>query len=213
MRPVGEPLTPEGLVTGIGLSRDGRMVATGSFDGTVRLWDAGTGKPIGQPMTGSGYVRSIAFSRDGQRLAAGGTLDSTLRLWDTHTFQPVGDPMRTDSVVVVATFSPDGRMVATGSADGSIRLWNVGDQTQLGAPLTGHTAGVLSLDFSPDGTKLLSGSMDHTLRMWPVPKASPDGLCAKLTRNMSHQQWRDWVSPDIDYIKVCPGLPDAEDAG
>ena len=37
-------------------------------------------------------------------------------------------------------------------------------------------------------------------------------MCAKLTTNMSHQQWRDWVSPDIDYIKVCPDLPIAPDA-
>ena len=181
------------LVTAIGFSRDGRMVATGSLDGTVRLWDSGTGKPIGQPMTGNGYVTSIAFSRDGHLLAAG-ILDSTLRLWDTGTFQPVGDPMRTDAAVTAAAFSPDGRTLATGSGDGSIRLWDVGDRTQLGAPLTGHTAGVISLDFSPDGTKLLSGSVDHTLRMWPVPAASPDGLCAKLTHNMSHEQWSDWVS-------------------
>ena len=138
-------------------------------------------------------------------------MDGTLRLWDTGTFQPLGDPMRTDAAVAVATFSRDGRTVASGGADGSIRLWDVGDGTQLGAPLTGHAEGVWSLDFSPDGTKLLSGSNDHTLRMWPVPKPSPKALCDKLTHNMSHRQWRQWVSPDIDYIKVCPDLPVAPD--
>ena len=72
---------------------------------------------------------------------------------------------------------------------------------------------VTSLDFSPDGTKLLSASADRTLRIWPVPTASPDPLCAKLTHNMSRHQWNEWVSPTIDYITVCPGLPIADDAG
>jgi hypothetical protein len=44
------------------------------------------------------------------------------------------------------------------------------------------------------------------VRLWPAD-ASPDMLCAKLTTNMSHQQWRDWVTPDIDYINLCPDLP------
>ena len=170
------------MVTAIGFSRDGRIVATGSLDGTVRLWDSGTGKPIGQPMTGNGYVRNITFSRDGHLLAAG-YMDSTLRLWDTGTFQPVGDPMRADSAVVAVAFSPDGRTLASGSDDGSIRLWDVSDQTQLGAPLTGHTAGVVSLDFSPDGTKLLSGSAgSHAADV-----AGADGIPRRVVRQ-THSQ-------------------------
>jgi hypothetical protein len=48
-------------------------------------------------------------------------------------------------------------------------------------------------------------------RVWPGPAAWPDLLCAKLTTNMSHKQWDEWVSPDIDYIQVCPDLPIAPD--
>jgi hypothetical protein len=65
---------------------------------------------------------------------------------------------------------------------------------------------VESVAFSPDGNIIVSGAGDNTLRLWPTfPDAS--AMCAKLTTNMNHQQWRDWVSPDIDYIKVCPDLP------
>ncbi len=67
--------------------------------------------------------------------------------------------------------------------------------------------------FSPDGQRIVSGSNDTTLRDWPVPdeQAWPRLLCSKLTQNMSHTQWREWVSPDIPYKEACPGLPIAAD--
>ena len=57
----------------------------------------------------------------------------------------------------------------------------------------------------------MSGSVDKTLRLWPTYPDPASAMCAKLTTNMSHKQWRDWVSPDIDYIKACPDLPIAPD--
>jgi hypothetical protein len=44
------------------------------------------------------------------------------------------------------------------------------------------------------------------VRVWPAPKAWPELLCAKLTRNMTQAEWREWISPEIDYIVQCPGL-------
>jgi WD40 repeat protein len=220
MRESAEPLTHEKMVSTIGFSRDGEVMATGNTDGsfgTIQLWDADTGAPIGEPMGVNGFATAITFSPDGARIAVGETSgsDYRVRIWDTRDFQAFGDPLRVDHAVTVAAFSSDGKILAAGSGDGTIRLWDVGDRTQLGAPLTGHSSGVTSLDFSPDGTKVVSASEDHTLRVWPLPSLSPspEALCAKITHNMSDEQWDRVVSPVIDYIEVCPNLPEADDAG
>ncbi len=76
----------------------------------------------------------------------------------------------------------------------------------VGQPLIGHHDTVWSVAFSPDGQRIASGSADNTVRVWPA-YADAAAVCAKLTTNMSHQQWREWVSSDIDYETVCPGLP------
>jgi WD40 repeat protein len=194
-------------VNGVAFSSNGHWLASAGDDKTVRLWNADTGQQIGAPLTGhTEKVVSVALSPDGHRVASA-SWDKTVRLWNVDTGQQIGPPLtghtgRADSVA----FSPDGRQLASGD-DNAVRLWDADTGQPLGAPLTGHTGWVSSLAFSPDGHRLASASWDKTVRIWPGPAAWPEVLCDKLTANMSHQQWRDWVAPDIGYIQVCPNLP------
>ncbi|MGH8658856.1 MAG: hypothetical protein ACREV4_10410 [Gammaproteobacteria bacterium] len=170
------------IVTSVAFSQDGRTLASGSEDHTVRLWDAATGKAVSQPLGHSGNVRSVAFSLNGKMLASGGGGHDTgnhyargeIRLWDTAHWKPIGEPIVAhDDAVWSVAFSPDSRMLATGSADKSIRLWEVA--TGRGQPLAGHLTGVRAVTFSPDGKMLASSSADGTIRLWSVAARRPIG--------------------------------------
>jgi WD40 repeat protein len=82
---------------------------------------------------------------------------------------------------------------------------------QKGLHQVGRRVGQLpSVAYSPDGQRVASSSLDHTIRLWPA-QAVPKMLCDKLAANVSHTQWHDWVSPDVGYQTLCPGLPVAPD--
>jgi WD40 repeat protein len=165
-----------GPVDALTFSPDGTTLASASWDGTIRLWEAATGHPRGRPITGHAQpadwapdpVTGVAFSPDGKTLASAAD-DSTVRLWDVATGQPRGHPLtgHTDSVNEVA-FSPDQKTLASASDDGTMRLWDVATGQPRGHPLTGHTTFVNGVTFSPDGTILASASDDGTVRLWDV---------------------------------------------
>ncbi|KAJ6019336.1 hypothetical protein N7522_001403 [Penicillium canescens] len=150
-----------GSVWSVAFSPDGRLLASGSSDRTVRLWDTTTGA-LQQTLEGhSDSVRSVAFSPDG-RLLASGSDDRTVRLWDTATGalqQTLESHSHLDSVWSVA-FSPDGRLLASGSSDRTVRLW---DTTTGALQQTMSIDGMVTdLEFSQDGSSLSTnlGSLD-----------------------------------------------------
>ena len=111
-------------VCGVAFSPDGRLLAGGSDDETVRLWDPATAKHR-RTLTGhTNWVRGVAFSPDG-RLLASGSDDETVRLWDPAT----GEHRRTltghTNWVRGVAFSPDGQLLASCSNDMTVRLWDL----------------------------------------------------------------------------------------
>lgn len=105
-------------------SPDGTRVATGSFDSSARIWDAGTGQPLSPALQHQGHLTTVVFSPDG-RLLATASLDATARVWDGLTGEPVSPPLRHDRAVRQLSFSPDGRQLLTGGDDGLARVWDL----------------------------------------------------------------------------------------
>ena len=150
-------------------SPDGNTLVSGSYDGTVRLWDVAAHRQIGAPLAGhDDKIYTVAFSPDG-KLVASGADDGVVRLWDVATHRQIGAPLAgRDGEINSVAFSPDGRTLATGGANGTIRLWGVATHRQIGAPLASHDDKINSVAFSPDGKTLATGGADGTIRLWDV---------------------------------------------
>jgi WD40 repeat protein len=147
------------------------MIASGSDDQTVRLWDTSTGAQIGDALVGhSRFVTCLVFSPDG-RMIASGDGDGTVRLWDESTGAQIGDALTGHSRSVNCLgFSPDGRMITSGSFDQTVWLWDTSTGAQIGdaLPVMGHSNFVNYLAFSPNGGMITFSSDDDTIRLWDV---------------------------------------------
>jgi WD40 repeat protein len=123
---------------------------SGSYDDTVRLWDAVTGAAL-QTLEGhSGHVSSVAFSPDGKRVVSGSWKDKTAQLWDAVTGAALQTLEGHSRAVSSVAFSPDGKRVVSGSWDKTVQLWDAVTGTAL-QTLEGHSSDIISVVFSPDG--------------------------------------------------------------
>ncbi|KAJ7142327.1 WD40-repeat-containing domain protein [Mycena epipterygia] len=156
-------------VTSVHFSPDGTQIVSGSFDRTVRIWDAQTGAVIVRPLEGhtSGVI-SVCFSPDGRQIVSG-SIDGTVRIWDPQTGAPHLGPLEGHSGGVRSVhFSPDALYIVSGSDDNTLRIWDAQTGVPVGEPLKGHTSDVNSVCFSPDGTQIASASADKTVCIWEV---------------------------------------------
>ncbi len=144
---------------------DGVTLATGSWDGTVKLWDVVSQQDIATLKVHT-YTSAMTFSSDKRTLAAG-SWDGTVKLWDVETERDIATFRHTDEVTSVS-FSPDGAILATGSRDGTVKLWDVATHRDIGT-FEDYTSRVTSVAFSPvDATLLATGSWDRTVKLWDV---------------------------------------------
>jgi WD40 repeat protein/serine/threonine protein kinase len=154
-----------GPVSSVAFGPDGKQLASGDYNGTLKVWDAHTYQEVLTLKAHTRPIMSVAFSPDGKRLASGGN-DSILKVWDAGTGQGVLTiKVHTGGPLTSVAFSPDGKRLAGASHGGAINVWHAQTGREV-CTCKGHTSYIWSVAFSPDGKRLASASHDQTLKVW-----------------------------------------------
>jgi WD40 repeat protein len=159
-------------------SPDGKLIASGSSDETVHVWEAAGGKIVliyrgHSHLIGKGLVQAVMWSPDGNYIASG-SWDKSVRVWAASTGNTISTYRSYYEVVESVAWSPDGKYIASGNRNGTVHIWDVasGKNTRN---FLGHYANEVNVDvaaiaWSPDGKRVASGSWDRTVKVWNAIK-------------------------------------------
>ena len=201
--PALEPIGHTGGVLSVCYSPNGQRVASGSWDGTVKVWDANSGELIADCRGHTFVVDSVSYSPDGQRVASG-SRDGTVKVWDANSGELIADCRGHTDQVYIVSYSPDGQRVASGSCDHTVKVWDA-NSGELIADCHGHTGRVYSVSYSRDGQRVASGSSDGTVKVWDANSGELIADChghTDIVNSVCYSPDGQWVASGSDDYTV-----------
>ncbi len=149
-------------------SKNNRLALTGSYDGSIMLWDSATGTKLQTLTAHTGAITDIDFYGDDGSRAVSASMDKTLKMWDLETGLVASTFIGHQSAVTAVALSNNKHTVFSGDKDGAAIIWNPGSAQMLFAINNAHQGRILDVNISPDSKTALSVGSDNLIHLWDI---------------------------------------------
>ncbi len=191
------------------VSRDGKYLAAGTRNGKIIIWEVENDQAWFVLHENAGNsVLALDFG-EGDKLLASGDLQGNVMIWDFMSRSMLNNLRGHRARITQMKFSPDGSLLASASNDGSARIWETANFNTQPIVLTANAGFVFCVAFSPDGEYILTGSTDEDrLVLSPTRTGTmAEGICNKVDRNFTEEEWNIYIGTDIPYERTCRAKP------
>lgn len=194
--------TPEGIAA-LEMSADRSVMAALTQEGKVMLWSRAS--PGEQTVLGNGNIKITAhkFLPRGNMLATGDA-EGAVQIWNTSGGMAETTAEGHPAAIRCIAYNNVDEQIATADEAGEIRLWSLSDMSQLPVLITDSEKEIVSMTFTDHGNAFLTAAGNSVTRRPAHVRSMTEGLCDKVTRNLSEQEWTAFVGRDIEYEPTCP---------
>ncbi|MCB8994591.1 MAG: hypothetical protein H6538_03175 [Bacteroidales bacterium] len=192
-------------INSLTISPDGGILAGGTKDGRLMVWEIGGKLQIQEVYKETGKsIQSVAFSADGKYLSCG-NVDGDVLIFTADSFQLVSQLTGHTARITEIEFSPDSKTMAASSFDGKVLSWELANLINPPIVMDDNSGFVFSLAFSPDGNTIVSSSAEEPrlIKRPTVAAMLASQICPNLTRNFTGDEWKAYVGADIPFEETC----------